>query len=95
MAHTTRFEREYAKRTKGFEIHSVGDEEDRDEFSWRQCDTCGSTFGGARTRCVLTNPGTNKRGRRRRAIEVSSCDDCVFFAANGDVPDDWRQNPRD
>ena len=81
-----RFLREYRRRTKGFEIHATADSGDEGSFSWRECDTCGSRKGGNRTACVLTNPGVDKAGRRRRQVRVSSCDDCIFYAAYGTLP---------
>lgn len=80
------FLREYEKRTKGYEIHTNEHPDDEGSFSWSECDTCGSRLGGNRTDCILTNPGRDKAGRRRRAVKVSSCDDCVVFAANGTLP---------
>ena len=67
----------YEERTKGFQIHAPVDPGVEGDFSWRQCDTCGSKLGGNRTPCVLINPGSNKR------IEVESCDDCVMYATYG------------
>lgn len=70
--------------------HSEECDDSESYFSWSPCDTCGSTLGGDRTPCVLTNAGT-VRGedgivRRHETIEVESCVDCVMFAANGDLP---------
>lgn len=78
--------KEYERRTKGFEIHATADPDDEGSFSWSQCDTCGSTLGGNRTNCILTNPGVDKLGRRRKSIKVRSCDDCICYSANGDLP---------
>ena len=85
-----KFLREYERRTKGFAIHTNLDPDDEGSFSWSSCDTCGSTLGGNRTRCVLTNPGKDKRGRRHKRIDVMSCDDCLGYAANGDLPSGER-----
>lgn len=67
----------------------VGDE---GRFSWRACESCGSTFGGNRYAAHAF-----ERGRKPSAItchHLDICTDCLLFHANGDEPDhDWRQDP--
>ena len=96
------FLRAYERRTKGFDIHASKPPENEDDdnysgdeghFSWSACDTCGSTFGGDRYDMVLTNVGVDEHGKRYPMVEVSSCVDCMVFAANGDLPDTWRPRP--
>lgn len=84
-----KFVREYKQRTKGYQIHTAVDSDDEGAFSWHSCDTCGSDLGGNRTECILTNPGVDKRGRRRRSKRVMSCDDCIYYAAYGRLPDGY------
>ncbi len=89
-----RFLAAYDQRTRDYGIHAqIG--HDEGYFSWSPCDTCGSTLGGTRYDCVLTNPGVDKHGRKHARHEVSSCTDCLVFAANGDLPTTWRANSRD
>ena len=87
------FLRAYERRTKGFDIHASKNSDDEGHFSWSSCDTCGSTFGGDRYDMVLTNAGVDEHGKRYPMVEVSSCVDCMIFAANGDLPDTWRPRP--
>lgn len=51
-------------------------DEEREEFSWRPCDCCGSKLGGARTACT----GLTKQ---KVMLEASMCDDCVEYNVNG------------
>ncbi len=73
--------------------HSEGDEEHRCEsyFSWQQCDSCGSTFGGNRETAYGINNGVHRLPIE--PIELSICTDCALFHANGDEPDQWSQHP--
>lgn len=71
----------YEERHKGFDMHAIGDEIG---FSWRACDTCGSNLGGNRHACTVGRAGEGPAG----FVEVISCDDCVIFAANGQLPDE-------
>ena len=52
-------------------------------FSWRGCDTCGSSLGGDVYEAVSIVPG--KGAEEHIALEC--CADCAMFIANGDVPD--------
>jgi hypothetical protein len=80
------FLREYERRTRGYPIHAQVDPDSEGSFSWSSCDTCGTTLGGNRTEMVLTKPGVTKGGHRFPAHRVSSCDDCLMYAANGVLP---------
>jgi hypothetical protein len=55
-------------------------------FSWRACDSCGSTFGGDRHPAHYLDD-------ERAIVHVHVCTDCLFFHANGDEPDDWSKHP--
>ncbi len=49
-------------------------------FSWSQCDGCGSTLGGDRHPAHgLTNTGD--------IIHLDVCVDCVFYITYGDLPE--------
>lgn len=69
---------------------SAGDE---GHFSWRPCEGCGSSLGGTRyaahgfKRCRVSH--------RRSIVHLDICSDCLFYHANGDVPEDWRASPKD
>jgi hypothetical protein len=61
----------------------VGDE---GHFSWSECDTCGCSLGGDRHAAhglIAYKP----RARRTHLIHLDVCTDCLFFVANGDLPD--------
>ena len=81
------FYHNYAQRTKGYQIHVKEDPEDRGDFSGYPCDTCGSRLGGNRTKCILMNTGTDAQGREHHIVNVLSCDDCIYYAANGKLPE--------
>jgi hypothetical protein len=59
-----------------------GERVDHDEFSHRPCDCCGTTLGGARTLCDAMHE------RTREVVEVSACDDCIYFVAYGQLDDE-------
>lgn len=74
----------YRRETEGFAIHAI-DTDDYDEFSWAECDTCGTRLGGARYGATLVrNPGDASSEQ----VKVCSCVDCVAFAANGTLPEE-------
>jgi len=54
-------------------------------FSWHACDSCGSTFGGDRHPAHFLH--------EKEIVHLRVCTDCLFFHANGDEPDEWRQHP--
>lgn len=55
-------------------------------FSWQDCDTCNSGLGGDRHAAHgLIN--YKKHERRKHLIHLDVCTDCLFFIANGDLPD--------
>lgn len=61
----------------------VGDE---GHFSWRECDACGSSLGGDRHAAHgLISP--KKYAKRTVLIHLDVCTDCLFYTANGDLPE--------
>lgn len=52
---------------------------DEGNFSWSQCDTCGTTMGGTRY---------NAHGLTEDMSihHLNICEDCALFFANGDIP---------
>lgn len=72
---------EFMKR-HGIENLST-DSDDEGSFSWRGCDCCGSSLGGTRYACT----GYNRI--RNEVIEFSNvCQDCVYYAAYGQLDDE-------
>jgi len=53
------------------------------EFSWQSCEMCNSSLGGSRHALAKIFPGTSQE-----PIYYSVCMDCLFFAANGDLPEE-------
>ena len=73
--------------------YAEGDPDHRCEpgFSWTQCDSCGSTFGGDREEAHgIFRDGEGHIG----TVQMSVCVDCVMYHANGDVPEEWQQSPQ-
>lgn len=63
-------------------------------FSWSQCDSCGSTFGGDRHEAHGLSYADN--GKLNHEIyHLSICTDCLLFHANGDEPEEWTRTPQD
>lgn len=61
----------------------IGDE---GSFSWSSCDACGSSLGGNRHAAHgLISP--KKYARRTEVIHLDVCTDCLFYTANGDLPE--------
>jgi hypothetical protein len=61
----------------------VGDE---GSFSWSSCDACGSSLGGTRHAAHgLISP--KKYAKRTEVIHLDVCTDCLFYTANGDLPE--------
>ncbi len=64
---------------------------DEPSFSWSQCDSCGSTFGGDRYSAhgipLDFKPGDDS------IIHMEICVDCLCAWANGDEPEQWQQHP--
>ena len=55
---------------------------DEGGFSWRACDSCGSTLGGDRYAAhAIDDEGIT---------HISICVDCLCFHANGDIPEQWE-----
>ena len=68
--------------------YAAGDPEHSCEasFSWRWCDSCGSTLGGDRLPAVgLWRDESNEL----QGIDMEVCVDCAMYHANGDVPERW------
>ena len=75
---------------------ALGDSANDNEFSWSDCDSCGSHLGGSRHEATLFVPKYDSRKRRRKdtAIKCMICCDCLCFHANGDEPEDWFRSAR-
>lgn len=73
--------------------HAEGDPEHYCEpsFSWTQCDSCGSTFGGDRHPAFMI-PLEFKAGDDT-IIDASICSDCVQAWANAEDPEQWHRTP--
>lgn len=55
---------------------------DEPNFSWHQCDSCGSSLGGDR----YPAHGITEDGE---IIHLDICVDCVMYHANGEEPERW------
>jgi len=64
------------------EAVSCGDVYDEPGFSWRPCGICGCHLGGDRHRWHWLDEDGDI------VHEDDACSDCVYFLANGDVPED-------
>tara|TARA_S200002703_G_scaffold41068_2_gene35727 strand:+ start:212 stop:448 length:237 start_codon:yes stop_codon:yes gene_type:complete len=53
------------------------------EFSFSECDSCGTRLGGARHAATAYVPATSD------VLELEVCTDCLFFHANGEEPEQW------
>jgi hypothetical protein len=59
---------------------------DEGSFSWSSCDACGSSLGGTRHAAHgLISP--KKFHKRTEVIHLDVCTDCLFYTANGDLPE--------
>ncbi len=85
-----------------FDVSTVDEPSEHDmdmanegSFSWDDCDSCGSTFGGDRYAAhAIHHDAFGPNARRPNDVHhISICSDCLFFHANGDEPDDWQQHP--
>jgi hypothetical protein len=56
---------------------------DESSFSWSQCDSCGSHLGGNRY-------SAHGLDSELEVYHLDICEDCLFFHANGDVPETWE-----
>ena len=63
-------------------------------FSWRECDTCRSRFGGDRhpAHGVIPEDSDFLPGE---LVHLNICTDCLMFIANGDEPEEWYSSPAD
>ena len=52
------------------------------EFSDDPCETCRSRLGGSRHALAAIKPGTNEE-----PLHYSVCQNCLFYVANGDLPE--------
>lgn len=64
------------------------DGEDEGSFSWRECDTCGSSLGGDRHRAHALMSDTPDNLQGKPLIHLDVCVDCLFYIANGDLPEE-------
>jgi len=65
------------------ERRSVDEYRDELGFSWDDCDLCGGLAGDRHAVTALPdNPAEN-----HDYVALSVCGDCLYFIANGDVPD--------
>ncbi len=67
---------------------------DEESFSWCECDSCGSTFGGARFNAhAIHKEAFGPDAKRPDDIHhVDICTNCLMFHANGDLPEDWQRH---
>lgn len=65
------------------DLESAREIAEEPHFSRSECDTCGSTLGGDR------HPAHYAYGDRKIG-HLMVCVDCVFYMANGDVPETWK-----
>jgi hypothetical protein len=66
--------------------YSNGEVCDEGSFSKSSCDCCGSSLGGDR----YAAHGIDKVGvPNAQIIHFDICSDCLFYIANGDVPERW------
>lgn len=63
-----------------------GDLAEHHSFSWRPCGICGTRLGGSRN---VWHRVDDPHGAREIIHEDDMCDDCLFFHANGDLPEQW------
>jgi hypothetical protein len=61
---------------------------DEGHFSWHSCDSCGSALGGDRHTAHAFQTGQNPADDTIHHIAI--CADCLFYHANGDIPEDWE-----
>ena len=52
-----------------------------DEFSFFQCQSCGSELGGSR------NEATAYDRETKEVLKLRICSNCVMFHANGELPE--------
>ena len=62
--------------------YESGDVCDEGSFSWQSCDSCGSSLGGNRYDAHGFIDGD--------LYHFSVCSDCLFYHANGDLPEQWE-----
>jgi len=52
-------------------------------FSWRDCDTCGTSLGGDRQEAHGFDADNN-------VVHLDICCDCAAWFANGNEPENWE-----
>jgi hypothetical protein len=62
-----------------------GDIADEGHFSWQPCDFCGSRLGGDR----YAAHAIFKDDETETIEHFEICEDCIFYMANGDLPENW------
>lgn len=62
---------------------------DEGSFSWSSCDSCGSALGGNRypAHGVLAPSMEEAQKPEQEITHFDVCADCLFYHANGDLPD--------
>jgi hypothetical protein len=74
--------------------YADGDEDHQCEshFSWHQCESCGSTFGGERLPATFFI--TDKSDPKHKTVyDMEICTDCAMYHANDELPETWEQHP--
>lgn len=68
---------------------------DEGSFSWHECDSCSSTFGGNRFNAhAIHKEAFGPEAKRPNDVHhVDICVDCLMFHANGNVPEEWQRHP--
>lgn len=72
--------------------YEAGEIHDEGSFSWRECESCGSTLGGDRHDAhAIHNEAFGPDAKRPNDVHhISICTDCLLFHANGDEPEIWE-----
>ena len=94
----SKFTDKIERNLKGVEFFSVGasdkceecgDGGDEDEFSWSDCDSCGSRLGG--TRHAAHGVVGRTLEFKGDVLHFKVCIDCLMFHANGDEPEEGEE----
>lgn len=80
---TCRERRDFETEAEAQVAQDAGEVVDEGSFSWRQCDTCGSTLGGDRH-------DAHALDRFGVIVHMDVCTDCLMYLANGDEPENWE-----
>lgn len=68
---------------------------DEGSFSWRECETCSSHLGGDRHRAHALMSDTPDNLQGKPLIHLDVCVDCLFYIANGDLPEEPTEEEGD